>query len=379
MLRVGVPLVSAVSGVVLLGGIVVGCTSTHRSGIAATNTSDSSSSTQDVMAGFFSSMGWRIPISESELQVSNDAGKSWTDDPLPSSLPTKDLEHVTATAGGSLVVVGNVGGSAEVASQSSSRATWTAASLHVAWPSGWNLPASPPYLLPIAGPDGTEDVVAEQPLGMAEALVALFQSSDGGTSFQQIFSQTAPIWKNALFVSSTDGVVLAGPSGGVLLYTLDGGHSWLDSSLPPAVTQATFTPPILLDSQILTAAVETDAAGNRNIRLLSSSNGSSFHTVGSVLSIPTSANAGEIVFAASSGSMWVFSYGDLYQSKDSGRTWNLVSSNAPKGVEEASASSSTVLSIVVDDTVCGPQKGNACSSSKVTEESTDAGRIWSVQ
>lgn len=330
----------------------------------------------------------------SGLSVSSDGGRTWSAPALPPATTAQNLLQVEGAPGRGFWLAFREGNAIRFY-RTPDGATWSSTLLAPTWPQIFQVSGPPELVLIAPGPGGLLTVAETVGVGTANAVTALFISTDEGVTFVQRPPTSGSVaneyWHWMAFLDADRGVVGIGPETGpgsarsavAVIHTSDGGRTWSRSSFPSAPVPATgeIGAPALVGSDIVTPITSwaSDGSDNGSFRLaISHDAGASFTSLGNPL--PKTTGLLPITATATLGGVsWVVAQGDqgppaIYKTADAAATWASVP--APGSIVDLTLTGPTSAIAVIDSKTCDSAQG--CHARTYLVTTSDGGSTWSV-
>jgi hypothetical protein len=321
------------------------------------------------------------------LDLSADAGRSFTHVPLPPSVAPVAVTAVASDASGhSWLAAGGPGRSITVYALNSATGQWSVGTeLTPAWPPNLGgAEAQPPGVSIIPGGTGQVLVMTELQLTHSTGIPRMFVSGDGGVTYtQRVFPATSDLntpW-SAIAISGTKAVAVIGEILDHVVHSSDGAATWAPAAVHDVAPDGGFVvgTPVFSGATVYLPVTES-AAGDSGafILLRSADGGATFNADGAqTLSLGGPYLEGPTPAAAAGASWWLASpwTGSVYRSTDNGLSWSKAPAVLPQGVINIGATDSQNATVTVQHSVCATGKTN-CSSDQYFETTSDGGQTW---
>lgn len=355
------------------------------SATAGVQPSAASSSPQHGFLGRKGSIAWLI--TPQGLSLSEDAGRTFTQVPLPSKVAPTAIAAVTAVAGTTWLASGGPGRSITVYARDSASGLWSAGTqLTPTWPTNLGGAEKQPPSVVWITPGGAKQVLVMTQLALTHSvwIPRIFVSGDGGVTFAQRVQPTVSDLNTpwaAIAMSGTNAVAVIGERLNEVIHSGDTGSTWAPSTVHGVASGTDFVvgTPVFAGATIYLPVTESESGDKGAFVLLRSTDGGTvFDSLGAqTLPLGALSVGAPPPVTAAGATWWLVSpmTGFVYRSTDNGLTWSTAGAALPQGVIDIAATDSQNATVTIEHNACATGKTD-CSSDQYSETTSDGGRTW---
>lgn len=357
----------------------------QSSATAGVQPSTASPSPRHGLVGRNGSIAWLI--TRQGLSLSENAGRTFTQVPLPSKVAPAAIAAVTAVAGTTWLASAGPGHSITVYARDSTSGLWSAGTqLTPAWPTnlGGAEKQPPSVVWIITGGAKQVLVMTQLALSHSVSIPRIFVSGDGGLTFaQRVLPSVSDLntpWA-AIAVSGSNAVAVIGERLNQVIHSGDTGSTWAPSTVHGVAPGTDFVvgTPVFAGSTIYLPVTASESDDKGAFVLLRSTDGGAVFDVLGAETLPLGVlvvGAPPPVTAAGS-TWWLVSpmTGFVYRSTDNGLTWATAGGALPQGVIDIAATDSQNATVTIEHNICATGKSD-CSSDQYSETTSDGGQTW---
>lgn len=321
-------------------------------------------------------------ITPEGVYVSPDAGRTFSQLPLPPNVPPAAVTAVSSKPDGhAWIAVAGSGPSFTVYARDSVTAPWSqGVQLTPTLSANENLGGAEkqPWGASItSGARGQVLVVSELGLTHSVTLARIFVSADSGLTFTPTSGEANGQW-DSVAIMGRNAVGVVGELINFVEHSGDTAMTWAPAVVNGVAPGFVAGTPVFVGPTVYLPVTEPDANDNGEfIVLRSTDGGATFNANGAqTLTLGGVYDPSPTAMAAAGATWWLVTpAGAVYRSPDNGLSWSKAPAAVPEGASGIGATDSQNATVTVEDNVCASGK-TGCTSSQYFETTSDGGRTW---
>jgi hypothetical protein len=321
-------------------------------------------------------------ITPQGVYLSADAGRHFTQVPLPAGVAPATVTAVASNADGhTWLAASGQGPSFTVYVRDSVTAPWSqGVQLRPTLPDLGGAENEPEGAAITPGAAGQVLVVSQLQLTHSVAMSRMFVSADNGVTYTQRPPDMNARWDSGA-IMGTNAVAVVGELSNQVVHSRDTAATWklaVVNGVPPGPRGFAAGTPVFAGATVYLPITEPDAnSNNAFVVFRSTDGGATFNADGAQgLSLGGPYEDSPTAAAAAGASWWVVSpLGSVFRSTNNGLSWSKAPAVVPQGAVSIGATDSQNATVTVEHHVCASGKTN-CTSDQYFETTSDGGQTW---